>query len=146
MKVILVQDVKALGKKGEIKEVAEGYARNFLMPRGLVVEASGGHLKEHRSQEKRQEEKAAKVLSAAEALAKKIAGMTLEIIVKVGEGGKLFGSVTSADVAKALGEKGFAVDKRKIELGETVKTLGTYSVRIKLHPNVDAHLDLVVRT
>lgn len=146
MKVILIQDVKALGKKGEIKEVAEGYARNYLIPRSLVVEASGGHLKEHQSQEKRQEAKVAKALTAAETLAKKIDGLTLEVVAKVGEGGRLFGSVTSADVAKALKEKGFTIDKRKIELGETIKNLGTYSVRVKLHPDVDSHIELVVRT
>lgn len=146
MKVILIQDVKALGKKGDIKEVAEGYARNFLIPRGLVVEASGGHLKEHQSQEKRQEAKVAKALTAAENLAKKIDGLNLEVVAKVGEGGRLFGSVTSADVAKALKEKGFDIDKRKIELGEAIKSLGTYSVRVKLHPNVDSHVELVVRT
>ncbi|MDW7652370.1 MAG: 50S ribosomal protein L9 [Bacillota bacterium] len=146
MKVILMQDVKSLGKKGDIQDVAEGYARNFLFPRGLAVEASGGHLKQHRHEEKIKAGKKAKVLESAQKTAEKMEGLAIEITARVGEGGRLFGSVTSSDVASALKERGFSVDKRKIELPETVKSLGTYPVRVKLHPEVEATVQLTVKS
>lgn len=146
MKVILMQDVKSLGKKGDIKEVAEGYARNFLFPRRLAVEASGGHLKQHRQQEEVKAGKKSKVLEAAQKTAAKMEGQVIEISVRVGENGRLFGSVTNNDVAAALKDKGFSVDKRKVELPETVKSVGTYPVRVKLHPEVDANLQLIVKS
>ncbi|HHX75454.1 MAG TPA: 50S ribosomal protein L9 [Firmicutes bacterium] len=144
MKVILLSDVKALGKKGDIKEVAEGYARNFLLPKGLAVEATGGHLKEHQRRQQQNREKAAQKLAAAQKTAEKMTGLQVEIAVRVGESGRLFGSVTSADVADALNKKGFTVDKRKLELPETIKSTGVYPVRVKLHPEVEVNLELVV--
>jgi large subunit ribosomal protein L9 len=144
MKVILLQDVKALGKKGDIKEVAEGYARNFLIPRHLAVEASGGHLKQHQQQVDAAAGKKAKVLAQAQAVAAKLEGLSLKITAKVGEGGRLFGSVTSADVAAILQERGFSIDKRKIEMAEPIKALGTYPLRIRLHPEVDANIEVQV--
>lgn len=144
MKVILLQDVKALGKKGDIKEVAEGYARNFLLPRGLAVEASGGHLRQHQQQATAAAGKKAKILADARAVAAKIDGLKLETTARVGEGGRLFGSVTSGDIADLLKKRGFTVDKRKIELSEPIKSLGTFSVRVKLHPDVEAHLQVTV--
>lgn len=144
MKVILMQDVKALGKKGEIKEVAEGYARNFLLPRGLAVEASGGHLKQHQQQENIAAGKKEKILASAKAVAAKMDGCKLEFTARVGEAGRLFGSVTTADIAVLLKQRGFSVDKRKIELSEPIKTLGTFPVRVKLHPEVEAHLEVTV--
>lgn len=146
MQVILLKDVKALGKKGDIRDVAEGYGRNFLIPRGMAVEASGGHLKQHQQEEKMMAGKKAKALEAAEKTASKLNGLTLEMVAKVGEAGRLFGSITSNDVAAALKEKGFSVDKRKVELSDPVKALGTYSVRVKLHPEVDATLELIVKS
>ncbi|EEG76944.1 50S ribosomal protein L9 [Dethiobacter alkaliphilus] len=146
MQVILLKDVKALGKKGEIKEVAEGYGRNFLLPRGLAVEASGGHLKQHKQQEKVVAGKKAKALTEAQETASKLNGLKLEMKAKVGENGRLFGSITSNDVAAALKKQGFSVDKRKVELSDPVKALGTYSVRVKLHPEVDANLELIVKS
>ncbi|HZK24515.1 MAG TPA: 50S ribosomal protein L9 [Oscillospiraceae bacterium] len=144
MKVILAQDVKALGKKGDVKEVAEGYARNYLFPRGLAVEATGGQLKELQQQQQRTAEKQAKVLAEAERKAAKISGMQIEISMRVGENGRLFGSVTSGDLAVALQKKGVKVDKRKIELSEPIKNLGSYPLRIKLHSEVDASLTVKV--
>ncbi|NLM47146.1 MAG: 50S ribosomal protein L9 [Firmicutes bacterium] len=144
MKVILLSDVKALGKKGDIKEVADGYARNFLLPKGLAVEATDGHLKEHQRKKQQDMEKAAQKLAAAKKTAEKMAGLQIEIPVRVGENGRLFGSVTSADLAAALEKKGFAVDKRKLELPETIKSTGVYPVRVKLHPEVEVSLELVV--
>lgn len=144
MKVILMQEVKALGKKGEVKEVAEGYARNFLFPRGLAVEASGGYLKQHRQQEQTAAGKKAKVLAEAQKLAGIIDGQSVAITVRVGEGGRLFGSVTTADIAQALKERGFLVDKRKIEMTEPIKSLGTYSVRVRVHAEASATVEVVV--
>lgn len=144
MKVILEQDVKTLGKKGEVKEVAEGYARNFLFPRGLAVEATGGHLKQHQQHQKLEADKINKVLTAAQNTAAKLEGMNVTITARVGEGGRLFGSVTSADLAAALKEKGFVVDKRKIDLPDAIKSLGSYPFHIKLHPEVEAKLTLIV--
>lgn len=144
MKVILEKDVKSLGKKGEVKEVAEGYARNYLFPRGLAVEATGGQLKQLQQRQQRKADQQAKVLAEAEQRAAKIAGMEVEISMRVGENGRLFGSVTSGDLAAALQKKGVKVDKRKIELAEPIKNLGTYPLRIKLHPEVEANLTLKV--
>lgn len=144
VKVILQQDVKSLGKKGEVKEVAEGYARNYLLPRGLAVEATGGHLKQLQQRQQRKADKQARELAAAQETAAKISGLELEIGMRVGENGRLFGSVTSSDLTAALAQKGIKVDKRKIELPEPIKSLGSYPLRIKLHPEVEAKLTVKV--
>jgi large subunit ribosomal protein L9 len=146
MKVILIQDVKALGKKGEIKEVAEGYARNFLIPRGLVIEATASNLNRCQAEEKKQDQQLARLQDEAQKLARKINGQSVEITARTGEGGRLFGSVTSSDIALALQKKNITVDKRKIELDEPIKSLGTHSVRIRLHQHVTASLEVVVKT
>ncbi|MBS4022060.1 MAG: 50S ribosomal protein L9 [Dethiobacter sp.] len=146
MKVILIQDVKALGKKGEIKEVAEGYARNFLIPRGLVIEATASNLNRRQAEGKKQDQQLARLQDEAQKLARKINGQSVEITARTGEGGRLFGSVTSSDIALALQKKNITVDKRKIELDEPIKSLGTHSVRIRLHQHVIASLEVVVKT
>ncbi len=146
MKVILLQDVKELGRKGEIKEVAEGYARNFLLPRGLAVEATPANLKRHQHDEKKKEDRLAKVLAEAEKTAKQLDGMVLEIVARAGEGGRLFGSVTSSDIARELQKKKVTVDRRRIELEEPLKSLGSYRVRVRLHQNVAATLQVIVKT
>jgi large subunit ribosomal protein L9 len=146
VKVILVEDVKALGKKGEIKEVAEGYARNYLLPRGLAVAASTVNLNQHHTREQKAVEKKSKQQAEAQKLAEKLGGLQVEVSVRAGEGGRLFGSVTSADIAQAIKNKGLTVDKRKIELSDPIKSLGTYRVRVRLYQDVDATVEVLVRT
>ncbi|OWZ83495.1 50S ribosomal protein L9 [Natranaerobius trueperi] len=143
MKVILQQDVKKLGKQGEIKDVNEGYARNFLIPRGLAVEASKGNIKDLELQQKKEQEKQAKKLKEAQDLKKQLEDEKVVIYQKTGDGGKVFGSVTNKDVGKQLKNKGYKVDKKKIEM-DPIKTLGTHQVNIKLHPDVNAQLDVQV--
>jgi large subunit ribosomal protein L9 len=139
MKVILLGDVKALGKKGDVVEVAEGYARNFLLPRNLASEASKGALAAHADQKRAHEKREAQVLAEAKELAQKIEETELPVKVKAGGNGKLFGAVTNADVADAIrAALAVAVDKHKIEIKSQIKALGAYPVEIKLHKNVVA--------
>ncbi|NLY55373.1 MAG: 50S ribosomal protein L9 [Firmicutes bacterium] len=145
MKVILKADVKGIGKAGSTVEVKDGYARNYLLPRGLAVEASAGALKELEQQKAAQAAQAKRELLAAQAVAEKIHKRTVVVKVKTGENGKLFGSITSKDVAEAI-TKTFQVtiDKRKVELSEPIKSLGVYQIEVKIHPEVTAIIDLQV--
>lgn len=136
MKVILTADVDGLGKSGELHDVAEGYARNFLIPRKLAVPASGGAYRAWQHDVASREEKRAREREEAEALAARVTSTTLTMGVKVGEGGKLFGSVTAKEVADALGRRGITVDRHKIELEESLKQLGTYKVAVRIHPGM----------
>ena len=136
MKVILMQDVKSLGKRGDIKEVADGYARNFLFPKKLAQQASAGNLNSLKHEQNLQEERDAKALAKSREFAAQLQEKQLTVASKCGEGGRLFGSVTSADIAQALAEQGITVDKRKIELSEPIKTLGQYEANLKLHAEV----------
>lgn len=139
MKLILLSDVKTLGKKGEVVDVAEGYARNFLLPRKLATEADRGALAQLGSQKKAQERRDAQTLADAQALADRLAAAKLAVKAKAGGNGKLFGAVTNADVASAIQETlAIAVDKHKIEIKSQIKALGSYPVEIKLHKNVVA--------
>ena len=144
MKVILLKDVKNLGKKNDVIEVAEGYARNYLIPRGLAAEASAGNLKQREQELATQSRKRQREEEQAQAIAQKLAGLRLQIKVKAGEGGRLFGSVTSADLAKELERHGIAVDKRRIELEEPIKQVGSYEIPVKLYPGVQATLAVTV--
>ncbi|AGA59806.1 50S ribosomal protein L9, RplI [Thermobacillus xylanilyticus] len=144
MKVIFLQDVKGQGKKGEVKDVSEGYARNFLLPRGLAKEASQGNLKTLEVQKQSEERRKQQEKQEAEALGKKLDAMTVVIRAKAGEGGRLFGAITSKQVSEALAKEGIEVDKRKIELDEPIRTLGVTKVPIKLHPQVRATLSVQV--
>ncbi|MGE5509473.1 MAG: 50S ribosomal protein L9 [Chitinophagales bacterium] len=144
MKVILKQDVPTLGKRGATVEVSEGYARNFLMPRGLAVEASEGALKALAVEKKVAENKAAKEEAEARALGEKLKGLEVVIPAKMGEGGRLFGSVTAKDIADALAKQKIKLDKKKLELEEPLKHLGTYEVTVKLHPKVHVSLKVQV--
>ena len=139
MKVILLGDVKALGKKGDVVEVAEGYARNFLLPRNLASEANKGALAVHADQKRANEKREAQTLADAKDLANKIEQTKLAVKAKAGGNGKLFGAVTNADVADAIHDAlSVAVDKHKIEIKSQIKALGAYPVEVKLHKNVVA--------
>lgn len=137
MKVILLKDVKGTGKKGEMKEVSDGYARNFLFPKKLAVLADNTALKELKEKNKSQEIKAQKEYEAAVEQGKKMEEMNVVIYSKAGEGGRLFGSITSKDIAEQLKKQhGVEVDKRKISLDEPIKVLGSRKVDIKIHQKV----------
>ena len=139
MKVVLKQDVKSIGKKDELHEVSDGYARNYLLPRGLAVAADAAAVNEVRTKA------AASEHHAAEALAKKLNGQIVAIKAKAGQGGRLFGSVTSKDIAAALTQKvGEPVDKRKIVLDGDIKNFGSYEVEVKVYPKVTAKLTVKV--
>jgi large subunit ribosomal protein L9 len=144
MKVIFNQDVKGQGKKGEVKEVSEGYARNFLIPRGLAVEASGGNLKRYQEIKKAEEKKELKKKEEAKRLAEQLEKTEIKVAAKAGEGGKLFGAVTAKQIAESIDKIGIKVDKRKIVLDEPIRTLGVTRVPIRLHPEVTATLNVHV--
>jgi large subunit ribosomal protein L9 len=139
MKVILLSDVKALGKSGEVADVAEGYARNFLLPRNLAVEANKGALAVLESQRNAKVKREAQTLAEAKVLAAKLEAAKLAVPAKAGGNGKLFGAVTNADVAQAIErELSVNVDRHKIEIKGAIKALGSYPVEIKLHKNIIA--------
>lgn len=141
MKVILLEDVKKLGKKGDLVDVAEGYARNYLIPRKLVQEATEGSIKQLKQKKAALKRKKAQEKNAALEVAKKLKDSSLTLKVKSGEQGKLFGSVTTKDISEALkAQHKITVDRRKIELPEAIKTLGNYEINIKLVPEVEAKL------
>lgn len=144
MKVILREEVKNLGHMGEIVSVKDGYARNFLIPQGLAVEANMGNVKELENEQKKIQQKAAKMKASAEELAAKISAVSVQIQAKAGEEDKLFGSVTAMDIAEALKAKGFDVDKKKIVLDEPIKRLGDFKVDIKVFPEVSAQVAVSV--
>jgi len=146
MKIILKADVKGLGAKGEVHEVSDGYARNFLLPRGLAIEATEGNLQDLAHKKANEEKRKQQIKKEAEELGKKLASLTVEIESRAGEGERLFGSVTNKEIAEVLKKKyQIDVDKRKIELKEPIKSLGTYKLPVKLHPEVTAELKVVVK-
>lgn len=137
MKVILQQDVKNQGKKGSVLEVAEGYARNYLFPRKLAVEATQGQMKELDFKKAAETRKLQQIEAEARELASKLEEITVKISTKAGEAGRLFGSITNKDIADILAKQHkITLDKKKIELKEHIKALGVYPVNVKLHPNV----------
>jgi large subunit ribosomal protein L9 len=144
VKVILTSDVESLGKSGELKEVADGYARNFLLARKLAVPAKGGAYRAWQHDIASREEKRKREREEAEIAAQRIGSTTLTLGVKVGEGGKLYGSITSKDIADALGRRGITVDRHKIELDEPLKMLGTYKVAIKVYPGLTPEVTVAV--
>ena len=144
MKVILTGDVAKLGKSGELKDVADGYARNFLIPHNLAVPASGGTFRAWQHDVASREEQRKRERELAEIAAQRINSTTLTMGVKVGEGGKLYGSITSKDIADALARRGIEVDRHKIDLEEPLKTLGTYKVAIKVFSGMTPEVTIVV--
>lgn len=144
MKVIFLQDVKGQGKKGEIKDVSEGYARNFLLPRGVVQIATEGAKKTLDQKVLSEQKRKEREKDEAKALAAKLEEMTIVIKAKAGEGGRLFGAITSKQIAEALEKQKIVVDKRKIELADPIRTLGVTKVPLKLYPDVKGTLSVQV--
>jgi large subunit ribosomal protein L9 len=144
MEVILREDVKYLGKAGELVKVKPGYARNYLLPKGLAFEATDGNRKRIQAEGKARMARAAEEKTGAEALAAQLAGVAVTLARKAGEGDRLFGSITAQDLAEALAAKGHAVDRRRIELEHPIKSLGEHTVPIRLHHEVTASLRVTV--
>jgi large subunit ribosomal protein L9 len=144
MKVILKEHVKNLGTAGNVVNVADGYARNYLIPRNLAVEANVKNIKALEHEKKKIEEKARKKTNAAQELAERLAVTTFLIPARAGEEEKLFGSITSMDIAEALKTKGFEIDKKKIILDEPIKRLGSFTINIKLQSDVTAHTNVTI--
>ncbi len=145
MKVILLQDVKGQGKKGDVVNASDGYARNFLFPKNLAVEATTGNMKTLGEQKQAQQNKKDRELGDAKALAEKISELTVIIKTKAGEGGRLFGSVTSKEIAEAFEKQHkIQLDKRKIVLPDSIKEMGTRTIDVKIYPGVVAKLKVSV--
>jgi large subunit ribosomal protein L9 len=139
MKVIFLKDVKGKGKKGEVKNVADGYAQNFLLKQGLAVEATNANVSSLNAQKKKQEKEAVEELEQMQELKKVLEELTVELSAKSGEGGRLFGSITSKQIADELKKShNIKLDKRKIELPDAIRALGFTNVPVKLHPDVSA--------
>ncbi len=144
MKVILKEDIERVGKRGEIVDVSDGYARNYLIPKKLAVPATPSNLKAFQNEEKLRKMKADREKTKAEKLANKIKNISITIAVKTGEDDKLFGAVSSVDILSALKEKGIELQKGMIRMEESIRSLGTHYVPIKLHPEVEAKLKVEV--
>lgn len=144
MKVILRKDQEKLGTVGAVVEVRDGYARNFLIPKGIAYPASEGSMRALTEEKKQTERRESKQLKSSQSLAAQLEKLSVTIKVKVGEDDKLFGSVTSQDIADAVKEKGIELDKRSIELPEPIKALGQYTADVKLHPSVIGKLKVSV--
>ena len=144
MKVILLQDVKGKGKKGQMLEVSDGYARNFMLPKKLAIEATADAINTMRMNDKATQERIAREKAEALATANKLREMTVVVKAKGGGAGRLFGSVTNAEVAEALAKQGIKLDKRKIILNETIKNVGTYTATCKLGYEINAPLTVKI--
>jgi large subunit ribosomal protein L9 len=144
MKVVFLQDVKGQGKKGEIKEVSEGYAHNFLIAKGLASPATKGTVTQLDNQKKAEQRKKDQEKADAEALGVKLGELTIQIKAKAGEGGRLFGAITNKQIAEALEKLSIKIDKRKLVLEDPIRTLGVTQIPVKLHPQVTASLNVQV--
>lgn len=145
MQIILTQDVKALGKKGEMVNVNDGYARNFILPKKLGLEANAKNLNDLKLQKAAEEKRQKELLEEAQALGKELESKTLEVRIKTGEGGRTFGSISSKEIAQELKKQyGLDIDKKKLQVNDPIKTLGTHTVPVKLHPQVTAELKVKV--
>jgi len=145
MQVVLLQDVKTLGKAGDVVKANDGYARNFLIPKKMAVEANAANLAKLKQQKAYEAKVAAEELAAARALSDSISGKTIRMTVKAGEGGRLFGAIASKELAQEIEKQlGVAVDKKKIVLPDPIKTLGEHPVSVKLHKDVTAAIKVNV--
>jgi large subunit ribosomal protein L9 len=144
MEVILKEDVAKLGSRGDVVKVAEGYGRNYLLPRKLAIEASASNKAVIEQMRAAAVRRSAKEKAQAEELSKQFDGLSVNFVRRSGEHEQLFGSVTSGDIAEALEKKGFNVDRRKVQLHEPLKTLGEFTVPIKLHKDVTTHLKVLI--
>ena len=145
MKVLLLQDVKPQGKKGDIVEVNDGYARNFLIRRGLAKEATASVINEANQRRAADEKRRKEELEAAKQAADRLNGTTVEIAIRCGENGKPFGAVTAKEIADKLSQMGYDVDKKKVVLKDAIKMVGNYHVELKLHPGVTAKVVVAVK-
>ncbi|MFH1025448.1 MAG: 50S ribosomal protein L9 [Nitrospirota bacterium] len=144
MKVILKEDIKKIGSMGQIVTVADGFARNYLVPKGLAVQANIKNMKSLEHAKKVIQEKSKKMKASVQDFADRLSKITLVIKAKAGEEGKLFGSVTTMDIAEQLKNEGIEIDKKKISLDEPIKRIGTYAVSVRLHPEIDTQINLQV--
>jgi large subunit ribosomal protein L9 len=144
MEVILKEDVPKLGNRGDVIKVAEGYGRNFLLPHKLAIEANAGNKAVIEQMKAASVRRSAKEKSEAEALAKQFEGLEISFTRKSGENDQLFGSVTAGDIAEALEKKSFHIDRRKIQVHEPLKTIGEFTIPVKLHKDVTTHLKVVI--
>lgn len=145
MIVILEKDVKKIGKAGDVVKVSDGYARNMLIPRGIAKEATDGNIRNLEKQKEIQEEQRQKALAEAKQLANKISALNVKVITKSGEGGRLFGSITSKDISDALLEQHkISIDKRKIVLESPIKQMGEFELDVKIYPEVTAKIKVTV--
>ncbi|MBW2544624.1 MAG: 50S ribosomal protein L9 [Deltaproteobacteria bacterium] len=144
MKIILKKDVESVGKAGNLLNVSDGYARNFLIPRGLGIEASSKNMKDLKDEMETAAKRVTKEKKAAQSMVERLEGVTCNISRKVGQQDKLFGSVNTKDIGDALREQGIKIDKRDILLEEPIKSLGEFSVKIKLHSGISADIKVVV--
>lgn len=146
MEVILLEDVKSLGKRGEIVKVNEGYARNFILKKNLGVEANAKNLNELKLQKKHEEKVAQEKLDAAKAFAEELKDKSVTVSIKTGSGGRSFGSVSTKEIAAAAkAQLGYELDKKKMELDVAIKSPGTFTLKIKLHPKVTGELKVIVK-
>ena len=146
MKVVLLKDVKGTGKKGEIKEVSDGYAKNFLFKQGYAKEATKSSLAENEFKKSANAYHKEVEKAEANALAKKLNGQMVNLKIKCGDNGKTFGSITAKEIADALNAQGFNIDKRKIELKEPIKTIGVYTILAKVYPEITAKFNVEVKS
>lgn len=145
MKVVLREDVETLGRKGDLLDVADGYARNYLVPRGLAIVATKGVVQQSEAMRRNRQIKDVRDREVAQEVATRLAASPIEVKARAGEGGKLFGSVTAADIVAAVSARaGVDLDRRKLELGEPLKALGTAEVPVQLHPDVTATITVEV--
>ncbi len=144
MKVILLKDVPSLGRSGEVRDVKDGYARNYLMPHGLAAPATAGNLQHLAHTREAAQQREARVLEEVTRLKQALETLVIEVRAKAGDEGRLFGSVTAQDIAEAISRKGIAVTKKQVELDEPIKTAGFYKVTIRLHPKSTAMVEVNV--